>query len=62
MSETRIIRYQLSFPALNKKLYEKFEKEYNVAVIQIRLDELQEKGAKLTKIGKPTFGGTLHCA
>lgn len=59
MSNTQIIRYQLGFPYLDKKLYTTSVKTYNIAIVYIRLDELQKKGAKITKIGKPTNGGTL---
>ena len=51
-------KYQVSFPALTKKRYENNRKLHDIAVIYIRLDELQEHGSKMIKIGKPTFGGT----
>ena len=50
--------YQMSFPPLTKKRYENNRKLHDIAVIYIRLDELQEHGAKMIKTGKPTFGGT----
>lgn len=58
MSEARVIRYQSGYPWLNKKFFTEKPQVYKVALIYIRLDELQERGAKVLKIGKPNFGGT----
>ncbi|MEZ3435714.1 MAG: hypothetical protein K1W34_14065 [Lachnospiraceae bacterium] len=58
MKEARVIKYQSGYPRLNKKLFTEKTQVYKVALIYIRLDELQERGAKVLKIGKPNFGGT----
>ena len=58
MGDTVVLKYQINFPALTKKFYQEKQKIYGAAIIYIRLDELQEHGAKIIKIGKPTFGGT----
>lgn len=42
----------------DKKLFDEKERFYQIAVISIRLDELQTKGAVLQKMGKPTKSGT----
>lgn len=43
---------------MTKKLFDEHENIYQIAVINIRLNELQKKGAALQKIGKPTKNGT----
>lgn len=43
---------------MTKKLFDEHESIYQIAVINIRLNELQKKGAALQKIGKPTKNGT----
>lgn len=43
---------------MTKKLFDEKERFYQIAVISIRLDELQTKGAVLQKMGKPTKSGT----
>ena len=53
-----IMKYQLMFPRMTKKLFDEKERFYQIAVISIRLDELQTKGAVLQKMGKPTKSGT----
>lgn len=53
-----IMKYQLVFPGMTKKLFDEKERFYQIAVISIRLDELQTKGAVLQKMGKPTKSGT----
>ena len=53
-----VIKYQVSFPRMTKKLFDEHENIYQIAVINIRLNELQKKGAALQKIGKPTKNGT----
>ena len=53
-----IIKYQLMFPRMTKKLFDEKERIYQITVICIRLDELQTKGAVLQKMGKPTKNGT----
>lgn len=52
------MKYQLMFPMMTKKLFDEKERMYQIAVICIRLDELQTKGAVLQKMGKPTKNGT----
>lgn len=52
------MKYQLMFPRMTKKLFDEHENIYQIAVINIRLNELQKKGAALQKIGKPTKNGT----
>lgn len=52
------MKYQLMFPRMTKKLFDEKERMYQIAVICIRLDELQTKGAVLQKMGKPTKNGT----
>lgn len=58
MRETRLIKYQFVFPQLTKRLYENKRRIYDLAVISIRLEELQEKGARIVKINKPGAHGT----
>lgn len=58
MKKARVIRYQTGYPWLNKKLFTEKPQVYKVALIHIRLGELQERCAKVLKIGKPNFGGT----
>ena len=41
-----IMKYQTMFPGMTKKLFDEKERFYQIAVISIRLDELQTKGAK----------------
>ena len=53
-----IMKYQLMFPRMTKKLFDEKERIYQIAAICIRLDELQTKGAVLQKMGKPTKNGT----
>ena len=53
-----IMKYQLMFPKMTKKLFDEKERIYQITVICIRLDELQTKGAVLQKMGKPTKNGT----
>lgn len=53
-----IMKYQLMFPRMTKKLFDEKERIYQITVICIRLDELQTKGAVLQKMGKPTKNGT----
>ena len=53
-----IMKYQTMFPGMTKKLFDEKERFYQIAVISIRLDELQTKGAVLQKMGKPTKSGT----
>ena len=43
---------------MTKKLFDEHESIYQITVINIRLNELQKKGAALQKIGKPTKNGT----
>lgn len=43
---------------MTKKLFDEKERMYQIAVICIRLDELQTKGAVLQKMGKLTKNGT----
>lgn len=42
----------------DKKVFDEHENIYQITVINIRLNELQKKGAALQKIGKPTKNGT----
>ncbi len=43
---------------MTKKLFDEHKSIYQITVINIRLNELQKKGAALQKIGKPTKNGT----
>lgn len=43
---------------MTKKLFDEYEEIYRIEVINIRLNELRQKGAVLKKIGKPTKNGT----
>ncbi|KAI4438731.1 hypothetical protein FMM80_00045 [Schaedlerella arabinosiphila] len=54
----RILKYQAGYPGLNKKLSIEKPRAYKAAIIHIRLTELQEKGMKILKTGKPNSGGT----
>lgn len=54
----RILEYQATYPGLNKKISVENQKAYKIALICIRLTELQEKGMKILKTGKPNSGGT----
>ena len=47
-----IMKYQTMFPGMTKKLFDEKERFYQIAVISIRLDELQTKGAVLQKMGE----------
>ena len=38
-----IMKYQTMFPGMTKKLFDEKERFYQIAVISIRLDELQTK-------------------
>lgn len=53
-----IMKYQLVFPGMTKKLFDEKERFYQITAISIRLDELQTKGAVLQKMGKQTKNGT----
>lgn len=53
-----VTKYQVTFPRMTKKLFDEHENIYQITVINIRLNELQKKGAVLQKIGKPTKNGT----
>ena len=53
-----VTKYQVTFPRMTKKLFDEHENIYQITVINIRLNELQKKGAALQKIGKPTKNGT----
>lgn len=44
-----IMKYQLMFPRMTKKLFDEKERIYQITVICIRLDELQTKGAVLQR-------------
>ena len=50
--------YQMLFPRLTKKIFEEQQKLYQRAVIEIRLDNLQEHAAYMKRCNKPTSGGT----
>ena len=56
--DVKIKSYQMCFPKLNKKEYKKHPVFYQMAIIAIRLDELQEKSAYMSRCGRPSFGGT----
>lgn len=56
--EIKILKYQAGYPGLNKKLYVENPRAYKIALIGIRLTELQERGMKMLKTGKPNSGGT----
>lgn len=58
MERIRVKGYQVLYPQMCKKAFEISEELYNMALIKIRLEELQERGAFLHKIGKPTRKGT----
>lgn len=58
MGDVRVQKYQLLFPGLTKKLFESNLKVYNAAVIDIRVHELRDKLAYMSKIGKATKNGT----
>lgn len=47
-----IMKYQMMFPRMTKKLFDEKERIYQITVICIRLDELQTKGAGTTENGK----------
>lgn len=56
--QVRILKYQAGYPGLNKKLYTGNPKAYQVALIHIRLEELQGRGMKILKASKPNSDGT----
>lgn len=58
MKEARVIRYQAGYSWLNKKLFTDKPQVYKTALIYIRLEELQGRGAKVLKMGKPNLGRT----
>lgn len=41
-----IMKYQTMFPGMTKKLFDEKERFYQIAVISIRLDELQTKDSR----------------
>lgn len=53
-----IIKYQIAFPGMTKKVFDEKNRIYQITAVSIRLDELQEKGAYLVKMGKPAKNGT----
>lgn len=56
--EITIMKYQMQFPRMDRKLFDEKNRIYQITALSIRLDELQEKGAVLTKMGKATRNGT----
>lgn len=53
-----ILTYQLEFYSLTKTLYDEKPKTYAIAIIAIRLEELQEKAAYAARYNKPNRNGT----
>jgi len=58
MGDIQLTGYQIEFPKLNKKFYDEQYKVYKIALIYIRLDELQEKASYATRFNKPNRNGT----
>lgn len=52
------MKYQIAFPGMTKKVFDEKNRIYQITAVSIRLDELQEKGAYLVKMGKPAKNGT----
>ena len=57
-NKLKIVKYQMTFTKMTKKLFDEQEKVYRVAMISIRLDELQERAGIMVKVGKPERNGT----
>ena len=53
-----IMKYQMRYLKLTRKMFEEQKNLYQNALIHIRLEELQEKGACMVKCNKPTSSGT----
>lgn len=58
MGGIRIIKYQMTYSGMTKKLYEENPNIYQRALIDIRLHELQAKGCYVQKMNKPNRNGT----
>ena len=58
MAGVTILKYQMTYSGMTKKLYEEKPRIYQVALIDIRLHELQKKGCYVQKINKPNRNGT----
>ena len=58
MKEARVLKYQAIYQGLNKRFFTEKPQAYKVALIHIRLEELQNRGAKMLKKGRPNSGGT----
>ena len=57
MKGIAVLKYQVEYPRLNKKTFETMLDMCEIAIINIRLDELQTKMAYMVKRNKPTRSG-----
>lgn len=57
-NKLKIVKYEMTFTKMTKKLFDEQEKVYRVAMISIRLDELQGRAGVMVKAGKPERNGT----
>lgn len=58
MGEMRVIKYQMNYRYLNKKMYETNRKLYDQVLILLRLSNLQNKCAYMVRANKPRTSGT----
>lgn len=58
MLSIKTIRYQIQYKEMTKKMYITKPNTYNLAILLLRLEELQNKGARMVKQGKPYLSGT----
>ena len=58
MSRIKVLKYQVNFSQMTRKLHHTKRRIYDLAAISIRLEELQNKAARMVKINKPNALGT----
>ena len=58
MGEMRVIKYQMNYRYLNKKMYETNRKFYDQALILLRVSNLEKKCAYMVRANKPKTSGT----
>ena len=58
MSEISVTKYQIDFSKMTRNLYEQNQELYQKALVHIRLNELQKKGAYMIRCNKATNKGT----
>ena len=58
MGEMRVIKYQMNYRYLNKKMYETNRGFYDKILLLARADELRNRCAYMTRANKPMSSGT----